>query len=153
MKYKKQGEKMDIEELLRIRNEIENTYNQELEKAKKSPNSIIYEDELKDIKRELDKIDIIKDLYSNPKSSANKRFKLMKLENLYIWVMSYKTKEEYLNMSEEERFEVFHNNIPDGWTYDEAKYSIDKKIEDLEIAICKNISLIDIERKNHQRTK
>lgn len=153
MNYKKQGEKMDIEELLRIRNEIENTYNQELEKAKKSPNSIIYEDELKDIKRELDKIDIIKDLYSNPKSSANKRFKLMKLENLYIWVMSYKTKEEYLNMSEEEKSEIFHNNIPDGWTYDEAKYSIDKKIEDLEIAICKNISLIDIERKNHQRTK
>ena len=144
---------MDIEEIIRIRNEIENTYNQELEKAKKSPNSIIYEDELKDIKRELDKIDIIKDLYSNPKSSANKSFKLMKLENLYIWVMSNKTKEEYLNMSEEERFEVFHNNIPDGWTYDEAEYSIDKKIEDLEIAICKNISLIDIERKNHQRTK
>lgn len=144
---------MDIEELLRIRKEIENTYNQELEKAKKSPNSIIYEDELKDIKRELDKITSIQDLYSNPKSSKNKKFKLMKLENLYIWVMSNKTKEEYLNMSDEESFEVFHNNIPDGWTYDEAKYSIDKKIEDLEIAICKNISLIDIERKNNQKTK
>ena len=70
---------------------------------------------------------------------------IIQLEKLYLWLRSGLDKEDYLKLTVEQKGDLFHQNIPDGWTYDKKNYPIDKKIKYLEIAIAKNISLIDLE--------
>ena len=143
---------MDLEELKQKKKEIEEFYQQELEKSKIENNPMIYDGELEDIKKEIEKLDDLISIYSNPKSYNNPNYKLMKLEQIYIRTMSDKTKEEYKELPEDKRFDIFHNNIPNGWTYDEANYPINKRIEEIEIAIMQNTSLLDIEGIQYKRT-
>ena len=141
---------MDINELQRMKEETEKMYHQ---KYKNSENPTIYEGKLNNIKRELYKIDKLIEIYSHPKYSSKPVFKLLKLEILYLCIKDNITEEEYLNMPEEKRFELFHNSVPDGWTYSKTEYPIDKKIKALEEAICNNSDLIELEKNRDRRKK
>ena len=133
---------MNVEELKKKREEFQEKYNEELEESKVSDNTDVYEGVLKDIKRNIDKIDILIDIYDGDKKP---QFMIIQLEKLYLWLRSGLDKEDYLKLNIEQKGDLFHQNIPDGWTYDKKNYPIDKKIKYLEIAIAKNISLIDLE--------
>ena len=133
---------MNVEELKKKREEFQEKYNEELEESKVSDNTDVYEGVLKDIKRNIGKIDILIDIYDGDKKP---QFMIIQLEKLYLWLRSGLDKEDYLKLTVEQKGDLFHNSIPDGWTYDKKLYPIDKKIKYLEIAIAKNISLIDLE--------
>ena len=133
---------MNVEELKKKREEFQEKYNEELDESKVSDNTDVYEGVLKDIKRNIDKIDILIDIYDGDKKP---QFMIIQLEKLYLWLRSGLDKEDYLKLTVEQKGDLFHQNIPDGWTYDKKLYPIDKKIKYLEIAIAKNISLIDLE--------
>ena len=133
---------MNVEELKKKREEFQEKYNEELEESKVSDNTDVYEGVLKDIKRNIGKIDILIDIYDGDKKP---QYMIIQLEKLYLWLRSGLDKEDYLKLTVEQKGDLFHNSIPDGWTYDKKLYPIDKKIKYLEIAIAKNISLIDLE--------
>ena len=133
---------MNVEELKKKREEFQDKYNEELDESKIIDNTDVYEGVLKDIKRNIDKIDILIDIYDGDKKP---QFMIIQLEKLYLWLRSGLDKEDYLKLTVEQKGDLFHNSIPDGWTYDKKIYPIDKKIKYLEIAIAKNISLIDLE--------
>lgn len=141
---------MDINELQRMKEETEKMYRQVYNN---SGNQTIYEGKLNNIKRELYKIDKLIEIYSHPKYSLTPVFKLLKLEILYLCIKANITEEEYLNMPEEKRFELFHNSVPNGWTYNKSKYPIDEKIKALEEAIYNNSDLKDLEKNSDRRKK
>lgn len=135
---------MNIEELMNSRKRLEQFYKKELEKSKSSDNKDVYEGELRDIEKEIAKIDALIEIYNNC-ISKHPQYMLIQLEKLYLWVMSGLEREDYLKLSEEEIADLFNHNIPDGWTYDKTTYPVDKKIQYLEAAICSNSSLLELE--------
>ena len=103
---------MNVEELKKKREEFQEKYNEELEESKVSDNTDVYEGVLKDIKRNIDKIDILIDIYDGDKKP---QFMIIQLEKLYLWLRSGLDKEDYLKLTVEQKGDLFHNNIPDGY--------------------------------------
>ena len=89
---------MNVEELKKKREEFQDKYNEELDESKVSDNIDVYEGVLKDIKRNIDKIDTLIELYS---SNKKPQYKIIQLEKLYLWLMSGLDKEDYLKLTVE----------------------------------------------------
>ena len=88
---------MNIEELMNSRKRLEQFYKKELEKSKSSDNKDVYEGELRDIEKEIAKIDALIEIYNNC-ISKHPQYMLIQLEKLYLWVMSGLEREDYLKL-------------------------------------------------------
>ena len=141
---------MNIEELLQKKKNAEEVYNQQLAESEKERHSKVYDGLLKELQREIDIIDELIKIYIN-KNSAKPHYLEMKLEIVYLWAMSEKTKDEYFNLSDKETIELSDGLFPEGWGYDSEAYPIEKEIEYLEKAIIKDMSLQFVEE--IERTK
>ena len=82
-------------------------------------------------------------IYSAEKS-ANPAFLVSNLENLYIWMMSKKTKDEYDNLSDDEIINESIGLFPARWAFNQF-FPIDKKINYLEAAIIYDTNLSTFE--------
>ena len=70
---------MNIEELMNSRKRLEQFYKKELEKSKSSDNKDVYEGELRDIEKEIAKIDALIEIYNNC-ISKHPQYMLIQLE-------------------------------------------------------------------------
>ena len=133
---------MDVNELKKIKEEMIIQYNNELKKKEIGPE---YE-ELKYIKSEIDKVDELIDIYK----IEDIEYRVMKLERLYMQIMTEKNKTAFLNLTPEEEFNIFNNVFPSNWSFE---VPIDKKLEYLEKAICTSKMINQIQSKTITRTK
>ena len=123
---------MEVEELIKLKKELQQIY--EIEEKEYNPNNEdneIIEEELKDIKKEQIKVDKLIEIYKR----EDKGYIVMKLERLYMMLVSNLNELEFNSLNEEQMFEIFDNYFPKEWTY---KYSIEEKENILLNAICKN---------------
>ena len=120
---------MNKNELKKIKEEMIIQYNDELKKKENTYQSDLEYEELKYIKKEIDKIDELIDIYT----IENTEYRVMRLERLYMQIMTEKNKDDFLNLTPEEEFNIFNNVFPSNWSFE---VPIDKKLEYLEKAIC-----------------
>ena len=137
---------MTIEELNKIKEEIIIQYNNELKQKENTNNPNIIDEELKYIKNEIDKIDELIKIYA----VDDIEYRVMKLERLYMQIMTEKNKTAFLNLTPEEEFNIFNNVFPSNWSFE---VPIDKKLEYLEKAICTSKMINQIQSKTITRTK
>ena len=137
---------MEIKELFKLKEEVLLKYNDELKQKDKSGNSNAIDEALNQIKKELDKIDELINIYK----VDDIEYKVMKLERLYMQIMTEKTKEEFSNLTQEEEFNIFNNVFPKNWSF---KVPINQKLEYLEKAICTNKLISQIEPNNKKSLK
>ena len=131
---------MNIQELINLRKEIQAKYDEEKKEYNSSTLDVDKEnirDELDDISLELFKVDKLIDIYQNNKEIE---FIELKLERLYMQIMSDFDNNKFEALSENELFELFDKYFPDKWIYID---DVNKKIELLLTAICNN-KLINI---------
>ena len=131
---------MNIQELINLRKEIQAKYDEEKKEYNSSTLDVDKEnirDELDDISLELFKVDKLIDIYQNNKEIE---FIELKLERLYMQIMSDFDDNKFEALSENELFEIFDKYFPDKWIYID---DVNKKIELLLTAICNN-KLINI---------
>ena len=137
---------MNIEELNKIKEEIIMQYNSELKQKENTNNPNIIDEELKYIKNEIDKIDELIKIYA----VDDIEYRVMKLERLYMQIMSEKTKEEFLNLTPEEEFNIFNNLFPKKWSFE---VPINQKLDYLEKAICTNKMISQIQSNENRLLK
>lgn len=101
------------------------------------------DEELRDLRREVDIIKELIDIYSN-KKSTNNDYLVVQLENLYIRAMSNLQKEEYDSLSDDEIVKISTSLFPVNW-FDKGTYPKDKKINCLEAAIIYDMKLTSLE--------
>ena len=135
---------MNIEELLQKKQKVEKIYYQKLDESKNKNLQNVYDEEIKDLKREIDIEDELIKIYGNKKSELPYYLE-MQLEKVYLWAMSKLSKDDYFNLSDYERINLSTGLFPEGWGYDSKAYPIEKEIEYLEKAITGDISLIYVE--------
>ena len=131
---------MNIQELINLRKEIQAKYDEEKKEYNSSTLDVDKEnirDELDDISLELFKVDKLIDIYQNNKEIE---FIELKLERLYMQIMSDFDNNKFEALSENELFELFDKYFQDKWIY---IVDVNKKIELLLTAICNN-KLINI---------
>ena len=122
---------MNIEELIILKNDLKRIYEQEKINSIGINNKETYEKELKDIEKEQIKVDKLIEIYQN----QNKNNIIMKLERLYMMLLSNKCEKEFNELNENELFEIFDKYFPDEWVY---KYNVLQKEQLLLEAICNN---------------
>ena len=126
---------MDLNELIKLRQELQSIYDNETAEYKKENlddnRKSAFLAELDDISTELKKVDELIDIYK----SNDKKLIVMKLERLYLRLLSGLDKEKFNSLDEDEMFELFDSNFPVEWVF---KYSLDKQEDILLDAICKN---------------
>ncbi len=137
---------MDVNELKKIKEEMIIQYNDELKKKENTYQSDLEYEELKYIKKEIDKIDELIDIYT----IENTEYRVMRLERLYMQIMTEKNKDDFLNLTPEEEFNIFNNVFPSNWSFE---VPIDKKLEYLEKAICTSKMISQIQSKKIILTK
>lgn len=123
---------MDINELLKIKQEYIDDYNEEVK-----VNDFTQKDDLEMLnymERNIEKIDQLIEIYSRD----DIKYRLMRLERLYVQTQLMLSKKEFDNLSSEERISKMNDMLPDEWF---AKYDDEKMIDLLELAICQNKSL------------
>ena len=128
---------MEMDELKKIREHIILKYNNELKEKELSDGKELFDEELRYIKKELDKVDELIDIYNNPDID----YRVMRLEILYMQLVSDMSKEDFSKLTVDEEFDIFNANFPNNWSY---AFSIEKKLEYLEEAVCSNKSLNQI---------
>lgn len=134
---------MNINFLLEKKAQVEALYESELAKSRQDNNPDAYVGKLKDLQREIDILSELINIYSAEKS-ANPAFLVSNLENLYIWMMSKKTKDEYDNLSDDEIINESIGLFPARWAFNQF-FPIDKKINYLEAAIIYDTNLSTFE--------
>ena len=127
---------MDVNELKKLKKEILDVYNNE-KNLKNNDNANLIDEELEQIKNEIDKIDSLIEIYQD----NNIKFRVMMLERLYMRVMTKKSKEEFDKLSMDDEIEIYDKLFPDTWV---LSLSLEKKQEYLEMAICDNKTLFQI---------
>ena len=113
---------MNIEDLVKLKNEIQSIY----EKEKHG-----MAEEKKDILKELNKVDELIQIYQ----VKDKEYIIMKLERLYMKIVCNLNDDEFNKLSQEERYKIFSKYFPKDWV---LKYSLDKKESLLLESICNN---------------
>ena len=122
---------MELAELIKIKEQIIEKYNSELRERNLSNQKEAFDEELKSIKREIDKVDELIEIYKH----QDIEYRVMKLERLYMQIIAEMTKEAFSRLTEEEEFDIFDELFPDNWPY---HYTLEKKEEYLKEAICTN---------------
>ena len=129
---------MDVEKLKEVKEEIILQYNNELKQKENTNDQELIDEELKYIKKEIDKVDELINIYK----VEDIEYRVMKLERLYMQIITEKTKEEISNLTPDEEFNIFNNVFPNNWSF---AVPIDKKLEYLEQAICTNKMISQIQ--------
>ena len=125
---------MNIEELIKLKEELNIKYSEEKKEydlTEIKEEKEILEEELKDILKEITKVDSLIDIYRYP----DKRYIVMKLERLYMMLIADLNENQFDELSEDKMFEIFDNFFPDNWEY---KYNLEEKEKLLLDAICGN---------------
>ena len=120
---------MNLEELIDLRCELSNLY--ESEKKKLNTNSSVNNNELSDISKEIIKLNHLINIYH----VDDVDYRVMKLERLYVMIISEFNEEDFNKLDEEKMFEIFNNSFPKTWIY---KYNSKEKEQLLLDAICNN---------------
>ena len=126
---------MNIEELKKLKEEIQVQYDEEKKLFDASPNKKekkIINEELKDISKELLKITKLIEIYQTTQPDVLKE---AKLERLYMQLMSGIDENSFNNLDQDKIFELFEKYFPNKWVYIE---NIHQKEELLLEAICSN---------------
>ncbi len=101
-------EDMTIEELIELKRKAQEVY--DAEKAKQNAGPI---EGLDAIAGEISKIDSLIKIYGNP----NIKYRIMKLERLYMMIVSGLSEAKFNQLNDDEMFEFFDNYIPDRWVF------------------------------------
>ena len=126
---------MNIEELKKLKEEIQAKYDEEKKEYEASLNSKekeIVKEELKDISKELLKTIKLIEIYQ---TNQPVELKEAKLERLYMQLMSETDEENFNNFDEDKLFEIFEEYFPDEWV---NINDVHQKEELLLEAICSN---------------
>ena len=126
---------MNIEELKKLKEEIQVQYDEEKKLFDASPNKKekkIINEELKDISKELLKITKLIEIYQTTQPDVLKE---AKLERLYMQLMSGIDENSFKALNQDKVFELFERYFPNEWVYIE---DIHQKEELLLDAICSN---------------
>ena len=135
---------MNLNELVELKSELKDIYEEELKKYHTSDlNKNIFEEELKDIKKEISKVDSLINIYQD---DATKDYIVMELERLYMLLISELDKNQFSKLDENEMFEIFDKYFPDEWV---LTYTLEQKEKLLLDAICENKTLVRKKRVNH----
>ncbi len=107
---------MDLQELIKVREELKETF--ERERAKYDSSIDMYK-ALKDIRSEIGKVNALIDIYG----SDDQDYRVMNLETLYLMNISGLSQEEFDELDEETYFDMFDQYFPDDWVvaYDETR--------------------------------
>ena len=84
---------MELAELIKIKEQIIEKYNSELRERNLSNQKEAFDEELKSIKREIDKVDELIEIYKH----QDIEYRVMKLERLYMQITAEMTKEDFLD--------------------------------------------------------
>lgn len=106
---------MNLEELIKIKEKLEKEKNKCNIDASEF-NKVIFNEIAKEIK----KIDNIINIYK----VQDKKYIVMKLERLYMMILSNLDEGKFNSLTDDKQFEIFDKNFPDDWEY---KYSIEEK--------------------------
>lgn len=137
---------MELDELKRIKEKIIEQYNKELKERSLSNQKDIFDEELKSMKKEIDKVEELIEIYKH----QDIEYRVMKLERLYMQIISEMTKEEFSRLTEEKEFDIFDELFPDNWPY---HLPLEKKEEYLKEAICTNGVLTYMIPNSNKRVK
>lgn len=127
---------MNINELQEAKKEALLIYEEEKSQLINNENDDVLKDELSFIEKELNKINSLIEI----SQSDNIKIKEMRLEKLYMQILTDMTEEEFDNLSVDEETDIFMSLFPEKWSY---MVPIDEKINYLENAIIDN-NLINI---------
>lgn len=122
---------MNIEELKKLKEELNNIYEDEKNNGLNTTNKKICENELRDIEKEQFKVDNLIEIYQN----HDKDYIIMKLERLYMILVANISENRFNELNENELYEIFDKSFPNEWVY---KYSNDEKEQLLLDAIASN---------------
>ena len=122
---------MDLEELKKLKEELKKVYEEEKSNNNDIVNKEVYENELKDIEKEQFKVDKMIEIYQN----SDKNYIVMKLERLYMMLVSNMSENKFDELSDDDLFDIFDKSFPYEWVY---KYSNEEKEQLLLDAISNN---------------
>ncbi len=128
---------MNVDDLKDLRKEIMEIYDEEKKLKEDNKKDKLLDKELEYLKNEIDKVDTLIEIYKD----ENIDYRLMKLERLYMQIMSEMSEKEFSKLSYDEEVDVFDRFFPDRWSF---AVPIEKKLEYLEEAICTNKMLDQI---------
>ena len=126
---------MDIEELRKLKEDIQVQYDKEkklLDASSNKKEKKIINEELEDISKELLKVTKLIEIYQTNQPDILKE---AKLERLYMQLMSGIDENSFKNLDQDKIFELFEKYFPNKWVYIE---NIHQKEELLLEAICSN---------------
>lgn len=132
---------MSLEELLKLKEELTQAYESEKNRGltvSDADSRKVYEEELNSINKELFKVDKLIEIYQ----SKSKNYIVLKLERLYMMLVSNMGEQAFNALSEDEMFKIFNKLFPDEWVY---RLSVEQKEQLLLEAICEN-RIIDFQK-------
>ena len=132
---------MSLEELLKLKSELAQAYEREKGvglSTKDSNSKKVIEEELNDIQKEQFKVDKLIEIYQN----QSKNYIVLKLERLYMMLVSNLDEKRFNALSEDEMFEIFDKFFPDEWAY---RLTVEQKEQLLLEAISAN-KMIDFQK-------
>ena len=132
---------MSLEELLKLKSELAQAYEREKGvglSTKDSNSKKVIEEELNDIQKEQFKVDKLIEIYQ----SQSKNYIVLKLERLYMMLVSNLDEKRFNALSEDEMFEIFDKFFPDEWAY---RLTVEQKEQLLLEAISAN-KMIDFQK-------
>ena len=121
---------MDINELKEAKEVVVSLYEHEKPDLVNKNDSISIA-KTKNYEKEINKLDQLVSIYEHDDID----YKVMKLERLYMQNISNLTKEEFNNLSMDQKFEIYYNSFPKKWS---TTISLEEKLNYLEDAIIDN---------------
>ena len=121
---------MDINELKEAKEVVVSLYEHEKPDLINKNDSISIA-KTKNYEKEINKLDQLVSIYEHDDID----YKVMKLERLYMQNISNLTKEEFNNLSMDQKFEIYYNSFPKKWS---TTISLEEKLNYLEDAIIDN---------------
>ncbi len=121
---------MDIKELKEAKEVVVSLYEHEKPDLINKNDSISIA-KTKNYEKEINKLDQLVSIYEHDDID----YKVMKLERLYMQNISNLTKEEFNNLSMDQKFEIYYNSFPKKWS---TTISLEEKLNYLEDAIIDN---------------
>jgi len=109
------GDKMSLEELLKLKDELAKIYEAEKMSLTDSKSEKITREELNEILKEQYKVDKLIEIYKNP--NKNIKYIVMKLERLYMLLLSNLNEKKFNALSEDKMFKIFDKFFPNEWVY------------------------------------
>jgi hypothetical protein len=119
---------MDINELIDTKNELLSIYD---DKTLNNKNDSLLKEELNYIEKEINKLDSLIKIYENDDTD----YRVMKLERLYMQNISNLSKEEFDNLSMDDKFKIYYNSFPKEWS---ISIPLEEQLNYLEDAIIDN---------------